>query len=165
MRYPPSLMSEELESMVKMLSDSPEDQRKSMIAERFNMIASQPDEQRVGVVKGLVLAISKLDNRKRKELVRTRTDAVAELPPDIRRIIQTSRVKAGATLPQDVNMKDMALTLEASSLWPPEKRAMFKENLSAAFAEVSQPMPDFGSIGQTIPAGVGEEKKSRWKFW
>ena len=159
------LMSQELESMVKMLSDSPEDQRKSMITERFKMIASQPDEQRVGTVKGLVVAISKLDDRKRKEFVRTRTNAVAELPTETRKTIQASRVKAGATLPQDLNMRDMALTLEAAYLWPPEKRAMFKENLGAAFTEVGQPIPDFESITQTIPAGGEEKKRSRWKFW
>jgi hypothetical protein len=158
-------MSEELESMVKMLSDSPEDQRKSMITERFKMIASQPDEQRVGTVGGLVLAISKLETRKRKEFVRTRTNAVAELPAETRKTIQTSRVRAGASIPEDINMKDMALTLEAASLWPPEKRSMFKQNLGAAFAEVGQPMPDFDSITQTIPSGGEEEKKSRWKFW
>jgi len=59
----------------------------------------------------------------------------------------------------------MALTLEAAPLWPPEKRAIFKDNLAAAFAEVGQPMPDFESIEQAILAEGGEEKKSRWKFW
>ncbi|MHA2280435.1 MAG: hypothetical protein ACXAC5_06260 [Promethearchaeota archaeon] len=50
----------DIEDMVKMLADAPEEQRKKMITERLKMIASQPEDQRIKAVAGIVLAVSKL---------------------------------------------------------------------------------------------------------
>ena len=158
-------MSEELESMVKMIVDSAEDQRRMMIGERLKMIASQPEEQRVNTVKGLILAASKLDDKNRMSFVRARTEAVAELPSDARKAIQRARVNAGGQISEEVNQKDMILIMQTIQEWPEEKRKMFKENLGAVFKELGMEMPDVESMMQTMAEPGAEMKKSRWKFW
>ncbi|MEE9283218.1 MAG: hypothetical protein V3U49_04005 [Nitrososphaerales archaeon] len=158
-------MSEEAESMVKMLADAPGDQRKAMITERFKMIATQPEEQRVKTTAGLLLAISKLDDKKRKEFISTRTEAVAELEPDVRKAIQTARVKAGGQIPEEVNMGDMMMIMQAIQEWPEDKRNMFKETLGGVFKEQGMEMPDFEGMMQKMSNMTEELKKPRWKFW
>ncbi len=147
-------MSEEAESMVKMLSDAPGDQRKAMITERFKMIATQPEEQRVKTTAGLLLAISKLDDKKRKEFISSRTEAVAELEPDVRKAIQTARVKAGGQIPEEVNMGDMMMIMQAIQEWP-----------GGVFKELGMEMPDVEGMMQKMSGTTEELKKPRWKFW
>lgn len=54
----------EMDDMIKMLADAPEEQRKSMLTQRLKMIVGQPDEQRVKSIAGLVSSISKLKDKK-----------------------------------------------------------------------------------------------------
>ena len=158
-------MSEEAESMVKMIADAPTDQRKGMITERFKMIATQPEEQRVKTTAGLLLAISKLNDKKRKDFISSRTEAVSELEPDVRKAIQTARVKAGAEIPEEVNMGDLLMVMQVIQEWPEDRRNMFKENFGGVFKELGMEMPDVDGMMQKMSSTTEQLKKPRWKFW
>lgn len=131
----------DIEDMVKMLADAPEEQRKKMITERLKMIASQPEEQRIKSVAGIVLATSKLKKKKMAGFINTRTVAMTELPPEEGKALMVARVKAGKTLPEDVNMKDMKLIHQATLDWPEQKREMFSKKLQAVFDELGMSVP------------------------
>ena len=154
-----------MDEMIKMLADSPEDQRKQMMTERFTMIASQPEEQRIQTVKEIVLAISRLDPPKRKAFIRTRTNVVAESPEDIRKAIQMARVKAGSLVPMDVNQEDMMHILDATKEWPEEKRNIFMMGMKATFQELGMEMPDMDAMMKKGAEAKAEPEKPWWKFW
>jgi hypothetical protein len=131
----------DIEDMVKMLADAPEEQRKKMITERLKMIAGQPEDQRIKSVAGIVLAVSKLKKKRMAGFINTRTLAMLELPPEEGKVLMVARVKAGKTLPEDVNMKDMKLIHQATLDWPEQKREMFNKKLQTVFDELGMSVP------------------------
>lgn len=131
----------DIEDMVKMLADAPEEQRKKMITERLKIIASQPEDQRIKSVTGIVLAGSKLKKKKWASFVNTRTVALTELSPEEGKSLMIARVKAGKSLPEDVNMKDFQLIHEATLDWPEQKREIFSKKLGAVFDELGMSVP------------------------
>lgn len=155
----------DMDDMIKMLADAPEEQRKTMIIERFKMIATQPEDQRIESVKGILLAVFKLDPKKRQGFIRTRTNAMMELPEDARKAIQFARVKAGPTVPQEVNQIDMMGIVQACMEWPKERHKMFMDNLGKVFKELNMQMPDVDAMIQMMSKANEEMKKPWWKFW
>ena len=155
----------DMDDMIKMLADAPEEQRKTMIIERFKMIGSQPEEQRVQSVKGILLAVAKLDPKKKQDFIRTRTNAMLELPQDTRKAIQVARVKAGGQVPEEVNQSDMMGILQTCMAWPKERHKMFMDNLGAVFKDLGMQMPDVESMMQMMAKTSEEMKKPWWKFW
>lgn len=131
----------DIEDMVKMLADAPEEQRKKMITERLKTIASQPEEQRIKSVAGIVLAGSKLKKKKWASFVATRTLVMTELPFEEGDAVMHARVKASKTLPEDVNMNDFQLIHEAAIKWPEEKQKKFGKYLKGIFEELGMPVP------------------------
>ncbi len=123
----------DVDEIIWILADFPEDLRKKMILDRFKVIAAQPEKQRVESVKAMILAVHKLDPEKKKEFIRTRTNALVEAPPQVRQNIQIASVKAGTQVPEEVNRSDMKEVLQAYSEWPKEKHQKFVDNLAGVF--------------------------------
>lgn len=143
-------MDSNMDEMIKMLADLPEDQRRTMITERLKMIAGQPDEQRFQSVKRIVMAASKLKKDKWAGFVVTRTHAIMDLEPSARKAILVARVKAGKDVPEEVNKTDFMYVVKAAMGYPDEKRKMLMDNLGMIFDELGVPRPDFQAIMQNL---------------
>ncbi len=154
-----------MDDMIRMLADAPEDQRKTMLSERIKMIAAQTEPQRVEAVKDILIGVSKLDSKKRKDFVRTRTNLIVEAPADMRKTIQQARIKAGGLVPEDVNQSDMMAILEVCQEWPAQKHQMFLQNLGSSFKELGMQMPDVNSMMRKMQETREELRKPWWKFW
>ncbi len=131
-----------MEDMIKMITNSPQEQRKQMITNRLTMIAAQPEPLRTNSAKEMVMAISKLDEKKKAVFIEERTNIISQLPPETKGIILMTRAKVGPQLPEKINMDDMKYTLTTVKQWPEEKRNMFIVELKKAFQTANVPMPD-----------------------
>lgn len=126
---------EDLEQMVKMLANAPEDQRKAMLQQRIDMFLGMPEEMRVNAMMGMVSSIAKLSPEESRRLIRTRTAVVAAYTDEQRTVLLSSRMKAGAQLPPEVHMKDME-TVEAIV---PELPANLRANITKTLQELKKP--------------------------
>lgn len=123
----------DINEMIRILAESPEDAWKKMIPNCLRMIAAEPEEQRVNSVKAMILAVFNLDSKKKREFARTLANALVEVPSQVRQTIQIARLKAGTRVSEEVNQSDMMNILQAYMEWPKEKHQMFVDNLAGVF--------------------------------
>lgn len=72
------ILMSEMNEMIKMLADAPEEQRQQMLTQRLKMIAGQPKEQRVKSLAGLITAVTELKEKKMNPFIATRTKIISE---------------------------------------------------------------------------------------
>lgn len=138
-----------MESMVKMLAQAPEQQRREMIKTRLSTFASMGDEERANAMRMMATAIQKLDQESQKRLTYTRLEALAEDFDDAtRKKLMGTHMTAlmGLTKEQmmsDLNtmisamgqchegckMKDMHTMRELMMEMPQDKRSMMMQML------------------------------------
>lgn len=98
---------EDMDAMVKMLANAPEEQQQAMVRQRMDMFLSMPEENRVQAMRGMLLSIGKLSSEEKTGLIRTRTAVIASYPDAERTQLLSARMKAGMGLPKDVDVSDM----------------------------------------------------------
>ncbi len=133
---------EEMDQMVKMLANAPEEQRRAMVKQRMDMFLSMPEENRIQGMRGMLSSIGKLNAEEKKRIIKTRTEIVASYPDEQRKTLLVSRMKAGMQLPKDVDESDMKTIKEVLPELP--------ENLRANFMATQQDL--MKSMGVSAPA-------------
>ncbi len=155
---------EDMDAMVKMLANAPEEQRRAMVRQRMDMFLSMPDENRVQGMRGMLLSIGKLSTDAKTRLIKTRTEVVASYPDAERKILLQSRMKAGMGLPKDVDTADMQTLERVLPELPENLRSNFlktKQELMKAMG-VSMPAPAPASGG--VPVHHGRPMQLRGFF-
>jgi len=134
----------EMNEMIKMLADAPEEQRHQMLTQRLKMIAGQPEEQRIKSLAGLITAVTELKEKKMKPFIATRTKILMGLSPEEKESILVGRMKAGKMVGDKIHMTDMKLTLEAAKQMGEEKLKMLTGLMKQIAEKHGLPTPDFG---------------------
>ncbi|MHA2313053.1 MAG: hypothetical protein ACXADC_12275 [Candidatus Thorarchaeota archaeon] len=132
--------------MVKMIADSPKDQRHSMLTDRLKMISSQPEEQRVQSVKGIVMGMSKLDEKRRSTFQCSLAEALTERTEEEREAIFIGRAKAGLLISKDVDTSIYQGIVNEVYNWPEERRSKIIGELEKAHEKLNLAKPDFQSM-------------------
>lgn len=83
----PQLQRNLVGQMVKLLSDAPEDRRRSMLVERLPVIAGFREPLRLAVVGAMQHGLGQLPKDRRRSVMSTQMGVLAELDPDQRRAI------------------------------------------------------------------------------
>jgi len=142
-------MSTATESMVRMLAQLPEQQRREMIKTRLATFAEMGDEERIKAMSAMAAAIQKLDRESQKKLTYTRLEALAEDFDDTtRKKLMGTHMSAVMSLPKEqamgdigvmvavmgqcheaCRMKDMATMRQLMVEMPQEKRGMMMQML------------------------------------
>jgi hypothetical protein len=132
---------ENLEDMMRMLADAPEDQRKSMMKSRLEMVAAMPEDQRLNAMSEMISAIAKFSEEKRKRMIASRNRIIAEFPPGTRDSIMKARVKLAMKLPKEVNETDMMTMMQLLPELPEDLRMTFVNSIKHHMEEAGMPMP------------------------
>lgn len=146
---------EDMDEMIKMLANAPEEQRRAMVRQRMDMFLSMPEENRGQAMRGMLLSIGKLSPDARTRLIRTRTEVVAGYPDAERKQLLQSRMKAGMGLPRDVDAADMQTIERVLPELPESLRSNFiksRQELMKAMG-VSMPTPAPASGGPPVHHG------------
>lgn len=136
---------EDMDEMIRMLANAPEEQRRAMVRQRMDMFLSMPEENRVQGMQGMLLSIGKLSPDAKTRLIKTRTEVVASYPYEERKQLLQARMKAGMGLPKDVDTADM----RAIERVLPQ----LQENLRANFVKTKQEL--MKAMGVSMPASAG----------
>ena len=155
---------EDMDEMIKMLGNAPEEQRRAMVRQRKDMFLSMPEENRVQGMRGMLLSIGKLSPDAKTRLIKTRTEVVASYPDAERKILLQSRMKAGMGLPKDVDTADMQTLERGLPQLPENLRSNLlktKQELMNAMG-VSMPAPAAASSG--VPVHHGHSMELRGFF-
>jgi len=95
-------------SMVKMLSEAPEEQRRTMLETRLKEFANMPDNERVKAMTQMIKAIATLKPEKRVILAKSRIDCLCEkFDEETRKKLMATHMKALMNLPHDLMHQDM----------------------------------------------------------
>jgi hypothetical protein len=140
---------EDMDEMIKMLANAPEEQRRAMVRQRMDMFLSMPEESRVQGMRGMLLSIGKLSPDAKTRLIKTRTEVVASYPDPERKQLLQARMKAGMGLPKDVDTADMQMIERVLPQLPENLRANFvktRQELMKAMG-VSMPSPAAAAAG------------------
>jgi hypothetical protein len=132
--------------MVKMIADSPKEQRHSMLTDRLKMISSQPEEQRIQSVKGIVVGMSKLDEKRRSTFQCSLAEALTERTAEEREAIFIGRAKAGLLVPKDVDTSIYQGIVDEVYNWPEERRSKIIGDIEKAHDKLNLTKPDFPSM-------------------
>ncbi len=138
---------EDMDEMIKMLANAPEEQRRAMVRQRMEMFLSMPEENRVQGMRGMLLSIGKLGPEARTRLIRTRTEVVASYPEAERKQLLQARMKAGMGLPKDVDTADMQTIERVLPDLP--------ENLRTNFMKTKQDLMKTMGVSMPAPAAAG----------
>ncbi len=139
-------MSEAMESMVKMLADAPEEQRRAMLKTRLSLFASMNDSDIANGMKMMISALQKLGPDSLRKLTYTRLESLAEdfdaptrkklmgthmmvLPKEQMMADINAMVSAMGQCHDSCRMKDMSTMKELMMEMPQEKRAMMMQML------------------------------------
>ncbi len=134
---------DDMDEMIKMLANAPEEQRRAMVRQRMDMFLSMPEENRVQGMRGMLLSIGKLSPDAKARLIKTRTEVVASYADAERKLLLQTRMKAGMGLPKDVDTADMQTLEKVLPSLPENLRTNFlktKQELMKAMG-VSMPSP------------------------
>ncbi len=140
---------EDMDEMIKMLANAPEEQRRAMVRQRMDMFLSMPEENRVQGMRGMLLSIGKLSPDAKTRLIKTRTEVVASYPDPERKHLLQARMKAGMGLPKDVDTADMQAIERVLQDLPENLRSNFmktRQELMKAMG-VTKPVPAVASVG------------------
>ncbi len=146
---------EDMDQMVRMLANAPEEQRRAMVRQRMDMFLSMPEENRVLGMRGMLLSIGKLPADAKTRLIKTRTEVVAAYPDAERKQLLQARMKAGMGLPREVDTADMQAIEQVLPQLPEDLRKNFmgtKQELMKAMG-VSMPPPVPAAGGQPVHHG------------
>ena len=133
----------EMDEMVKMLSDAPEEQRKSMLTQRLKMLAGQPEEQLVKSLAGLITAVNNLKPKKMKPFIATRTKVIMGMDKDDAEKLLTARLKAAKVVEDQVHKTDFMTTMEVAKEMGEEKFKMFSGMIKLIAEKHGMPLPKF----------------------
>ncbi len=134
----------DMDDMIKMLADAPEEQRQQMLTQRLKMIAGQPEEQRVKSLAGLITAVTSLKEKKMKQFIATRTKILMGLSPEEKDAIILGRMKAGKMVGEKIHMVDMKTTLETAQQMGEDKLTMLTNLMKKIAEKNGLPAPNFG---------------------
>jgi hypothetical protein len=140
--------------MVKMIADSPKDQRHSMLTDRLKMISSQPEEQRIQSVKGIVLGMYKLDEKRRSIFQCTLAETLAERTEEEREAIYIGRAKAGLLVSKEIDTIIYQSIVDEIYNWPEERRHKIIGGLEKAHEKLSLDKPDFQKMLEKAKAAA-----------
>jgi hypothetical protein len=143
------MSAEAMESMVRMLAQLPEQQRREMVKTRLATFAEMGDEERTKAMSAMAAALQKLDQESQKKLTYTRLEVLAEDFDDATRkklmgthmnaLMSLSKEQAMGDLGMMVSvmgqchescrMKDMGTMKEIMAQMPQEQRGMMMQML------------------------------------
>ncbi len=132
--------------MVKMIADSPKEQRHSMLTDRLKMISSQPEEQRTQSVKGIVMGMYKLDEKRRSIFQCSLAEALTERTAEEREAIYVGRAKAGLLVGKEIDNIIYQNIVDQVYNWPEERRYKIIGGLEKAHETLKLDKPDFQSM-------------------
>ncbi|MCG3258833.1 MAG: hypothetical protein H7644_03750 [Candidatus Heimdallarchaeota archaeon] len=133
----------EMDEMIKMLADAPEEQRHQMLTQRLKMVAGQPEEQRIKSIAGLITAVSSLKEKKMKPFIATRMKVFMGLTPEEKEAILVGRMKAGNLLSDKIYKIDQKTTLEVAKQMGEEKFKMITGLMKQIAEKHGLPVPEF----------------------
>jgi hypothetical protein len=140
--------------MVKMIADSPKDQRYSMLSDRLKMISSQPEEQRIQSVKGIVMGMYKLDEKRRFIFQCSLAEALTERKDEERDAIYIGRAKAGLLVSKEIDNIIYQNIVDQVYNWPEERRQKIIGGLEKAHEKLNLTKPDFQSMLEKAKAAA-----------
>ena len=140
--------------MVKMIADSPKEQRHSMLTDRLKMISSQPEEQRVQSVKGIVMGMYKLDEKRRSTFQCSLAEALTERTEEEREAIYIGRAKAGLLVGKEIDNTIYQNIVDQVYNWPEERRYKIIGGLEKAHDKLNLTKPDFPSMIEKAKAAA-----------
>ena len=129
--------------MVKMIADSPKEQRHSMLTDRLKMISSQPEEQRTQSVKGIVMGMYKLDEKRRSIFQCSLAEALTERTDEEREAIYIGRARAGSLVSKEIDNTVYQSMVDEVHNWPEERRRKILGGLEWAYEKLKMDKPDF----------------------
>lgn len=138
---------EDMDAMVKMLANAPEEQRRAMVRQRMDMFLSMPEDNRVQGMRGMILSIGKLAPDEKTRLIKTRTEVVAAYPDEQRKLLLQSRMKAGMGIPKDVDMADMQTVERVLPELSESLRTNFMKTRQELMKAMGVSMPSAASAG------------------
>lgn len=105
---------EVMESMVRMLAQAPEEQRREMIKTRLASFASMNDNDRANAMRAMINAMQKLDQESISKLAYTRLESLAEdFDAPTRKKLMGTHMIVLSTLSKEEMMKDINSMLSA----------------------------------------------------
>ena len=140
--------------MVKMIADSPKEQRHSMLTDRLKMISSQPEEQRTQSVKGIVVGMYKLDEKRRSTFQCSLAEALTERTEEERQAIFIGRAKAASLVSKEIDDIIYQNIVNQVYDWPEERRHKIIGGLEKAYETLKLDKPDFNSMIEIAKAAA-----------
>lgn len=105
-----------MESMVKMLAQAPEEQRREMIRTRLSSFAEMRDSERVDAMKMMLHALQKLGSEDLKKITYTRLEALAEdFDASTRKKLMGAHMMVLMGLPKEQMMADVSAMVSVMS--------------------------------------------------
>lgn len=144
---------EDMDQMVKMLANAPEEQRRAMVRQRMDMFLSMPEPNRVQGMQGMIQSIGKLSADERTRLIKTRTEIVASYPDAERKLLLQSRMKAGMGLPKELDATDMQTTERALPGLSEDLRSNFMKTKQELMKAMGVSMPQAAPGGAPVHHG------------
>jgi hypothetical protein len=124
-------------SMVKMLADAPEDQRKSMLESRLREFAAMTDKQRADAMTQMIKAVATLMADKRVTLAKSRIECLCdEFDEATRKRLVATHMMALMNVPEAARKADLEATFECLKHLSDKHRNTFASTMKAIMAEL-----------------------------
>lgn len=155
---------EDMDGMIKMLANAPEEQRRVMVRQRMDMFVSMPEENRIQGMRGMLLSIGKLSPAEKRRVIKTRTEVVASYPDEERKVLLQSRMKAGMGIPKDVDVSDMQTIEQVLPDLPQDLRSNFMKTKQELMQGMGVSTPSLASAAGGPPVHHGQRMQLRGIF-
>lgn len=110
----PMMASGAMESMVKMLAEAPESQRRQMIKTRLSSFAGMNDADRVNAMKAMISTVQKLQPEAQRKVTFTRLESLAEdFDSPTRKKLMGTHMMVLMSLPKEQMMADINAMVSA----------------------------------------------------
>jgi Protein of unknown function (DUF3106) len=158
-------MTMDMKDMVAALAGMPEEQRRTMMAERLAMFAEMPDTDREGAMRQMSEAVQALPSNDQRALIKTRTEILADLPEATRQKLMGTHMKAMMAMPPEAMMAEMKTVESITPQLTKERQAIVMKMME------SMPMPETAGAmagmqpGQSGGASLAPRRRAWWKFW
>jgi len=129
---PPALVS-----MVKMLAEASEEQRRTMLETRLKEFANMADEERVKAMAQMIKAVATLDPEKRVALAKSRIDCLCEkFDEATRKKLMATHMKALMSLSHDLMHQDMESMFAAMPKCSDNNRTVAMQTMKSLIMEM-----------------------------
>jgi len=124
-------------SMVKMLAEVSEEQRRTMLETRLKEFANMSDNDRIKAMTQMIKAISSLEPAKRVILAKSRIDCLCEkFDEETRKKLLATHIRALMNLPHDLMHEDMETMFAAMSQLSTNNRMVIMQTMKSLMMEM-----------------------------